>query len=175
MDLRSLQKPLKERYRSDPRASQITIQAKAGETNAAVACSVDIGRAVYRAEAHQGVGGGGTGACSGDLLLGALAACAQITCQMVAAAMGIPTEHIEVIVKGELDLRGTLGISRDVPVGFGSIQLHFDVVAPAATPEQLRALQEKTEQFCVVMQTLTRPPRLETEWAYDAERGRNQL
>ncbi len=165
MDLRSLQKPLKEHYRSDPTASQITIQAKGGQTDVPIACSVDIGRAIYQAEAHQGVGGGGTGACSGDLLLGALAACAQITCQMVAAAMGIPTERIEVTVEGDFDLRGTLGISKDVPVGFESIRLRFDVAAPAATPEQLRGLQEKTEQYCVVMQTLMRPPRLETEWA----------
>ncbi len=165
MDLRSLQKPLKERYRSDPTASQITIRAKGGQTDVPMACSVDIGRAIYQAEAHQGVGGGGTGACSGDLLLGALAACAQITCQMVAAALGIPTERIEVSVEGDFDLRGTLGISKDVPVGFESIRLHFDVVAPAATPEQLRGLQEKTEQYCVVMQTLMRPPRLETDWA----------
>jgi uncharacterized OsmC-like protein len=165
MDLRTLQKPLKEQYRADPNASQITIRAKGEQTDVPIACSVDIGRAIYQAEAHQGVGGGGTGACSGDLLLGALAACAQITCQMVASAMGIPTERIEVTVEGGLDLRGTLGISRDVPVGFESIRLHFDVAASQATPEQLRGLQEKTEQYCVVMQTLMRPPRLETDWA----------
>jgi len=165
MDLRTLQKPLKEQYRADPNASQITIRAKGEQTDVPIACSVDIGRAIYQAEAHQGVGGGGTGACSGDLLLGALAACAQITCQMVASAMGIPTERIEVTVEGGLDLRGTLGISKDVPVGFESIRLHFDVAASQATPEQLRGLQEKTEQYCVVMQTLMRPPRLETDWA----------
>jgi uncharacterized OsmC-like protein len=164
MDLRSLQKPLKEHYRSDPSASQILIRAKGGQTDVPMACSVDIGRAIYEAQAHQGVGGAGTGACSGDLLLGALAACAQITCQMVAAAMGIPTERIEVTVDGGLDLRGTLGIAKDVPVGFESIHLQFDVVAPEATPEQLLGLREKTEQYCVVMQTLMRPPRLETEW-----------
>jgi uncharacterized OsmC-like protein len=134
MDLRSLQKPLKERYRSDPNASIITIRAKGSQTDAPIACSVDIGRATYNAEAHQGVGGAGAGACSGDLLLGALAACAQITCQMVAAAMGIPTERIEVTVAGDLDLRGTLGISKDVPVSFENIHLQFDVVAPQATP-----------------------------------------
>jgi uncharacterized OsmC-like protein len=164
MDLRSLQKPLKEQYRNDPNASQITLRAKGGQTGAPITCSVDIGRAVYNAEAHKGVGGGGTGACSGDLLLGALAACAQITCQMVAAAMGIPTERIEVTVEGDLDLRGTLGISKDVPVGFESVHVHFDVAALRATPEQLRGLREKTEQYCVVMQTLMRPPRVETEW-----------
>ncbi len=164
MDLRSLQKPLKEQYRKDPNASQIILRAKGGQTDVPLACSVDIGRAVYHAEAHKGVGGTGAGACSGDLLLGALAACAQITCQMVAAAMGVPTERIEVTVEGDLDLRGTLGISKDLAVGFERVQLHFDVTAPKATPEQLRGLREKTEQYCVVMQTLLRPPRVQTEW-----------
>ncbi len=164
MDLRSLQKPLKEQYRNDPNTSRITLRAKGTQTDVPITCSVDIGRAIYQAEAHKGVGGAGTGACSGDLLLGALAACAQITCQMVATAMGIPTERIEVTVEGDLDLRGTLGISRDVPVGFESIRIDLDVVAPAATPEQLRGLREKTEQYCVVMQTLMRPPKLLTEW-----------
>ncbi len=164
MDLRSLQKPLKEQYRNDPNASQITLRAKGAQTDVPITCSVDIGRAVYSAEAHKGVGGGGTGACSGDLLLGALAACAQITCQMVAAAMGVPTERIEVTVEGDLDLRGTLGIAKDVPVGFASIRLRFDVAAPTATPEQLNGLREKTEQYCVVMQTLMQPPKLHTHW-----------
>jgi uncharacterized OsmC-like protein len=164
MDIRSLQKPLKEQYRSDPGTSRITLRAKGAETGAPVTCSVDLGRAIYQAEAHKGVGGAGTGACSGDLLLGALAACAQITGQMVAAAMGVPTERLEVTVEGDLDLRGTLGIAKDVPVGFQSIRLHFDVVAPHATQEQLRALQEKTEQYCVVMQTLLHPPKIQSTW-----------
>jgi len=170
MDLRSLQKPLKEQYRADPNASQIRLRAKGCQTDVPVTCSVDIGRAIYQAEAHKGVGGAGTGACSGDLLLGALAACAQITCQMVAAAMGITAEKIEVTVEGDLDLRGTLGIAKEVPVGFETIHLRFDVTAPTATPEQLRAWQEKTEQYCVVMQTLLRPPKMQTEWV--APRGR---
>ncbi len=164
MDLRSLQKPLKEQYRNDPNASRITLRAKGGQTDVPIACSVDLGRAIYQAEAHKGVGGAGAGACSGDLLLGALAACAQITCQMVAAAMSIPTERIEVTVEGDLDLRGTLGISKDVPVGFESIRLHFDIEAPEATPEQIAGLREKTEQYCVVMQTLTKPPKVQSEW-----------
>ena len=164
MDLRSLQKPLKDQYRADPTASRITLRAKGSQTDAPVSCSVDIGRAVYQAEAHKGVGGAGAGACSGDLLLGALAACAQITCQMVAAAMGIAAERIEVTVEGDLDLRGTLGISKDVPVGFESIRLNFNIAALNATPDQLRALQEKTEQFCVVMQTLQNPPKLQSTW-----------
>jgi len=165
MDLRTLQKPLKDKYRTDPKASRITLTAKGGETGAPIACSVDIGRAVYEAQAHAGVGGAGTGACSGDLLLGALAACAQVTCQMVATAMGIPTKSIAVTVDGDLDLSGTLGISKEVPVGFESIRLRFDVDAPDATPDQLRALAEKTEQYCVVMQTLSKPPAIETRWA----------
>src|SRR5881628_594042 len=126
MDVRSLQRPLKEQYRREPSASRITLTARGTETATPMTCSVDIGRAIYQAEAHKGVGGTGTAACSGDLLLGALAACAQITCQMVAAALGIPTERIEVTVEGELDLRGTLGISKDVSVGFESIRLHFE-------------------------------------------------
>ena len=115
MDLRSLQKPLKEQYRSDPNASQITIRAKGEQTDVPVACSVDIGRAIYHAEAHKGVGGGGTGACSGDLLLGALAACAQITCQMVAAAMGIPTERIEVTVEETWIFEARLAYQKTCP------------------------------------------------------------
>ncbi len=164
MDLRALQKPLKEQYRSDPAASKITLRAQGQQAGAPIACSVDIGRAVYNAEAHKGVGGAGSGACSGDLLLGALAACAQITCQMVAAAMGMATERLEVSVEGDLDLRGTLGIAKDVPVGFANVRIHFDVVARGASAEQLRALREKTEQYCVVLQTLHRPPKIESEW-----------
>lgn len=165
MDLRTLQRPLKERYRSDPSSSRITLSARSSQTDSPIACSVDIGRAIYQAEAHSGVGGAGTAACSGDLLLGALAACAQITCQMVATAMGIPTREIDVVAEGDLDLRGTLGIAKDAPVGFEQIRLRFDIDAPDATPEQLRALREKAEQYCVVMQTLTQPPNVRTEWS----------
>jgi uncharacterized OsmC-like protein len=164
MDIRSIQKPLKEQYRRDPNSSRITITAKGSETATPLSCSVDLGRAIYAAEAHKGVGGGGTAACSGDLLIGALAACAQLTCQLVATAMGVPTQHIEVTVSGDMDLQGTLGISKEVPVGFQDIRVQFEVDAPQATPEQLKALQEKTEQYCVVFQTLLRPPAIQTEW-----------
>jgi uncharacterized OsmC-like protein len=164
MDIRSLQRPLKDMYRQDPASSRMTLTAHGAQTEAPIACSVDLGREIYKAQAHQGVGGAGTGACSGDLLLGALAACAQITCQMVAAAMGIPTEGIDVTVEGDLDLQGTLGISKQAPVGFESIRVIFDVRAPHATAEQLSALQAKTEQYCVVMQTLQHPPRIENKW-----------
>ena len=164
MDIRSIQKPLKEQYRRDPNSSRITITAKGSETATPLSCSVDLGRAIYAAEAHKGVGGGGTAACSGDLLIGALAACAQLTCQLVATAMGVPTQHIEVTVSGDMDLQGTLGISKEVPVGFQDIHVKFDVDAPQATPAQLKSLQEKTEQYCVVFQTLLRPPAIQTEW-----------
>ncbi len=164
MDIRSLQRPLKESYRQGPASSRITLVAHGRQTNAPISCSVDLGRAIYDAQAHKGVGGAGTGACSGDLLLGALAACAQITCQMVAAAMGIPTDDIEVTVEGDLDLQGTLGMSKAAPVGFESIRVNFDVRAPQATQEQLMALQQKTEQYCVVMQTLLHPPQIKNVW-----------
>lgn len=164
MDIRSVQRPLKDQYRQDPASSRITLTAHGQQTDAPISCSIDLGRAIYDAQAHKGVGGAGTGACSGDLLLGALAACAQITCQMVAAAMGIPTEAINVRVEGDLDLQGTLGLSKDVPVGFHDIRVTFDVRAPQATAEQLSALRSKTEQYCVVMQTLQRPPRIENKW-----------
>ena len=165
MDIRSLQRPLKDTYRQAPASSKITLVAHGRKTEVPISCSIDLGRAIYDAQAHKGVGGAGTGACSGDLLLGALAACAQITCQMVAAAMGIPTDNIEVTVEGDLDLQGTLGMSKTVPVGFESIRVNFDVHAPQATEEQLAALQQKTEQYCVVMQTLLRPPQIKNVWA----------
>src|ERR1043166_6040024 len=148
MDLRATQQPLKDAYRVDPEKAQITLTAKGSDTDdGPISCSIDIGRVIYEAQAHPGVGGPGTGACSGDLLLGALAACAQITCQMVATAMGIPTERIEATVEGDMDLRGTLGIAKEVPVGFQSIRLRLEVAAPQATAEQLRGLREKTEQY----------------------------
>jgi uncharacterized OsmC-like protein len=165
LDLRALQRPLKDKYRSEPGSSLITLRAAGGQTDTPLSCSVDIGRAAYAAQAHSGVGGSGAAACSGDLLLGALAACAQITCQMVAEAMGIPTDSIRVVVEGDLDLRGTLGVARDVPVGFETIRVRFDIQAPDATPDQLRQLHAKTEQYCVVMQTLLKPPTIQTEWS----------
>jgi uncharacterized OsmC-like protein len=165
MDVRSMQRPLKDRYRQDPKSSLITLSARGKQTDAPISCSIDLGRAIYDAQAHQGVGGAGTGACSGDLLLGALAACAQITCQMVAAAMGVPTDSIDVTVEGDLDLQGTLGLSKEIPVGFQNIRVIFEVRAPQATKEQLEALHAKTEQYCVVMQTLLHPPKIESRWS----------
>ena len=164
MDLRTIQRPFKEQYRADASAARITLRAQGSQAEDAMSCSVDLGRALYAAGAHPGVGGAGAAACSGDLLLGALAACAQITCQMVATAMGVPTRHVAVTVEGDLDLRGTLGVARDVPVGFEDIRMHFDIDAPEATEDQLRALREKTEQYCVVLQTLTQPPAVKATW-----------
>jgi uncharacterized OsmC-like protein len=165
LDLRSVQRPLKKKYRDEPGSSWITLEAKASQQDTPVSCSVDVGRAIYEAGAHAGVGGTGEVACSGDLLLGALAACAQVTCQMVAEAMQIDAERIEVTVEGDMDLAGTLGISEEVPVGFATIRTTFDIVAPDASEEQLENLRSKTEQYCVVFQTLAGQPELQTEWA----------
>lgn len=164
MDLRAIQKPLKEKYRLDPTSSRLVLRAQSKQSDLPVACSIEVGQAIVDAQAHSGVGGPGTAACSGDLLLGALAACAQLTCQLVATAMGITTEEINVRVEGEMDLRGTLGISKDVPVGFQDIHAQFEIRAPEATAEQLKLLQEKTEQYCVIMQTLVAPPPIRTSW-----------
>jgi uncharacterized OsmC-like protein len=163
MDLKALQAPLKEGYREDPTQASITLTARGSQTDSPVGCSVDLGRALYEAQAHAGVGGPGTAACSGDLLLGALAACAQITCQMVATAMELPVEGIEVVVEGDLDLRGTLGVARDAPVGFDEIRTRFEIDAPEASDEQLEDLMRKTERYCVVLRTLGGEPRLATE------------
>jgi uncharacterized OsmC-like protein len=163
MDLRAVQQPLKDAYRADPDRARITLTATGSVSDGPVACNVDLGRAIYEAQAHTGVGGAGTAACSGDLLLGALAACAQLTCQMVASAMGLQTRSIETTVEGDLDLRGTLGLDRETGAGFSAIRLRFAVDAPGATDEELEALLRKTERYCTVAQTLMAPPALDVE------------
>ena len=135
---REKQAPIKRQYRDDPGAAMITSGRGGRGVAATTGCSVDIGRAVYEAKAHAGVGGSGVSPCSGDLLLGALAACAQITCQMVAASQGAPVERVRVTVEGDLDLRGTLGVARSAPVGFAAIRVAFDIDAPEATEKQRR-------------------------------------
>src|SRR3954453_12917269 len=165
MDLRDRQAPLKARYRDEPGAANITLTARASEQDAPTSCSVDLGRLIQAAEAHPGVGGAGTAACSGDLLLGALAACAQLTCQMVAASMGLETNKIEAQVEGDLDLRGTLGLDREVGAGFTAIRLRLAVDAPGVSQEELDALLRKTERYCTVFQTLRNPPELSVEQA----------
>ena len=164
MNLRKLQAPLKAQYREQPEAAFITLHAEASQ-DTPISCSVDLGRAIHAAEAHAGVGGTGAGACSGDLLLGALAACAQITAQMVTTSAGIPVKSIRVKVEGDLDLRGTLGVSREVPVGFQAIRLSFEVTAPDADDREIARLRRLTEQYCVVMQTLLNPPPIEVTWS----------
>ena len=164
MDVRELQAPLKERYRADPGTALITLSARADAESEPVACSVEVGRKIQEAQAHAGVGGPGTAPCSGDLLLGALAACAQITCQLVAASMGLDAT-IAVRAEGDLDLRGTLGVDHDAKVGFEEIRLVFEVDAPGAGEEELAKLVERTKRYCVVLQTLQQPGRIAVELA----------
>ena len=165
MTLREIQEPIKARYRAEPDAARITLRATGSTTEGAMSCSVDLGRALYAAGAHPGVGGSGTAACSGDLLLAALAACAQLTCQMVAANMGLEELAVSVTVEGDLDLRGTLGTA-DVPVGFEAIRVSFGL-SGNVPEERLEKLKERTERYCVVLQTLLNPPPIEASWNVD--------
>ena len=163
MTLREIQDPIKARYRAEPDAARITLRAAGSSADGAMSCSVDLGRALYAAGAHPGVGGSGSAACSGDLLLGALAACAQLTCQMVAANMGLTDVAVSVTVEGDLDLRGTLGTA-DVPVGFQAIRLRFELSGDVPA-ERLEKLKERTERYCVVLRTLLDPPPIQADWA----------
>jgi uncharacterized OsmC-like protein len=163
MNLRELQQPIKERYVADPTAARITLRATGTGGDGAMSCSVDIGRALYAAGAHPGVGGAGTSACSGDLLLGALAACAQLTCQMVATNMGLDGVSVSVTVEGDLDLRGTLG-TPEVPVGFEAIRVRFDLGGDGVPEDRMAKLVERTERYCVVLQTLLTARAIETRW-----------
>jgi uncharacterized OsmC-like protein len=163
MTLREIQDPIKARYRAEPDAARITLRATGSSADGAMSCSVDLGRALYAAGAHPGVGGSGSAACSGDLLLGALAACAQLTCQMVAANMGLTGVAVSVTVEGDLDLRGTLGTA-DVPVGFEAIRLRFELSGDVPA-ERLDKLKERTERYCVVLRTLLDPPPIQADWA----------
>jgi uncharacterized OsmC-like protein len=158
VDLRTAQAPLKDGYRTDPASARITLQARGSQTDVPISCSLEVGRTLHEAQAHAGVGGAGTAPCSGDILLGGLAACAQITCQMVAEAMGVALARVEVTVEGDLDLRGTLGVDRAARVGFEQIRLAFELDAPGASEQQLEQLLEKTVRYCVVLQTLRSPP-----------------
>ena len=164
IDLRTEQEPLKTEYKAHPKAAEITLSATGEEQDDVRACSVDLGRTIYEAELHEGVGGPGAGACSGDLLLGALAACAQLTAQAVTENFGIDVD-ISVEASGDLDLRGTLGIDETIPVGFEDIQLEVSV--DGEVDEDTRAaLQQITERYCVVYQTLITPPSVETTWTF---------
>jgi len=165
MDLRARQAPIKDSYREAPEKALITLRALGSTGDDVLSCNVDIGRALYAAGAHAGVGGAGGAACSGDLLLGALAACAQLTCQMVASAMGLEVE-VHVTVEGDLDLRGTLG-TPDVPVGFQRIRLAFDVRGDAPA-DRIEKLKDRTERYCVVLQTLLTAPAIDADWSVGA-------
>jgi uncharacterized OsmC-like protein len=153
VDLRSLQAPLKDRYRESPEAALVTLTAE-GSLGEGVSCSVNTGRALAEAGLHPATGGDGSQLCSGDMLLEALVACAGVTLRAVATSMGLSVNGGRVVADGELDFRGTLGVSKEAPVGFESIRLRFELDTEA-TDEELATLLRLTERYCVVLQTLT--------------------
>ncbi len=171
--LRSLQTPLKARYREEPEAARITLKATGRIGGDKIACKVDTARAVVEAGLHPATGGDGQSVCSGDMLLEALAACAGVTLKAVATALEIPLRGGTVRAEGDLDFRGTLGVDRDAVVGFSDVRLRFDLDTDA-TPNQREKLIELTERYCVVYQTLRRSPRLSLETHQLAE-GEQQL
>jgi uncharacterized OsmC-like protein len=155
-ELRALQAPFKDRYRSEPQAALITLRAQ-GRMGEGIACRVDTGRALVEAGLHPAGGGSGLQACSGDMLLEALVACAGVTLTAVATALGIHLKDASVSAEGDLDVRGTLGVAKDAPVGFREIRLRFDLDTDAPA-EQKKKLIELTERYCVVLQTLRQGP-----------------
>jgi uncharacterized OsmC-like protein len=155
-ELRNSQAPLKERYRSEPEAGLVTLRAE-GRLGDKLTCSVQTGKALVEAGLHPATGGPGTFACSGDMLLEALVACAGVTMAAVAASIGVGLRGGTVRAEGELDFRGTLGVSKDAPVGFRSIRLFFNVDSDSSE-EQLATLYRLTERYCVVYQTLCHSP-----------------
>jgi len=156
--LRATQAPIKERYKEEPRAAFVTLKAQ-GRLGEGITCSVQTGKALVEAGLHPATGGDGSSACSGDMLLEALVACAGVTVNAVATAMGIELRDGVVRAEGDLDFRGTLGVVKDVPVGFTSIRLEFDLDTDASE-EQLATLIRLTERYCVVYQTLRQPPEM---------------
>ncbi len=158
--LRALQAPLKARYREDARAALITLKAKGTLDDAKIACKVETGRALVEAGLHSATGGDGIAACSGDMLLEALVACAGVTVKAVATALGIELKGGTVSAEGDLDFRGTLGVDKTAPVGFKAIRLSFDLDTDADA-EKLASLMKLTERYCVVYQTLRTPPAIE--------------
>ncbi|MFG6487669.1 OsmC family protein [Roseateles sp. BYS78W] len=158
-NLRAAQAPLKDRYREDPSAALITLRAQ-GRLGENVSCRLETGKALVTAGLHPATGGSGVAACSGDMLLEALVACAGVTLNAVATALGIELRDARIEAEGDLDFRGTLGLSKDVPVGLQTIRLRF-ILDTDASEEQLATLLRLTERYCVVFQTLANPPRLE--------------
>ena len=159
-ELREAQRPLKERYREEPDTARLTLRADGELGSEGVACSVDTGRALVEAGLHPASGGDGALACSGDMLLQALVACAGVTLGAVSTSLGIPIADGRVKAEGDLDFRGTLGVDREAPVGFRDIRLSFELDTDA-DDEQLATLLKLTERYCVVLQTLTRGPQLD--------------
>jgi uncharacterized OsmC-like protein len=161
-ELKALQAPIKDRYRSDPAAAVITLRAEARAADG-IACRVDTGRALVEAGLHPATGGSGTQACSGDMLLEALVACAGVTLKAVATAIGIDLRNANIIAEGDLDFRGTLGVAKDAPVGFREIRLRFELDTDAGA-EQQKKLIELTERYCVVLQTIRKTPPISVAW-----------
>ena len=157
-ELRAIQAPLKERYRDTPQAAQITLRAH-GRIGEGLTCKLETGKALVEAGLHPATGGDGLSVCSGDLLLEALVACAGVTLQAVATAIGVEIRDGIVKAEGDLDFRGTLGVSKEVPVGFQRIRLHFDLETNASA-DQVATLLRLTERYCVVYQTLRQPPEM---------------
>ena len=156
--LRALQEPLKESYRDRPDSALVTLRAS-GTLGEGITCSVDTGRALAEAGLHPATGGDGLSLCSGDMLLEALVACAGVTLGAVSTSLGIAINEGRVRAEGDLDFRGTLGVDREAPVGFRDIRLTFELDTDD-DDEQLATLLKLTERYCVVLQTLARPPRL---------------
>jgi uncharacterized OsmC-like protein len=152
-ELRNVQAPLKQLYKDDPARAVVTLRASGSLDASGVSCRVETGRALVEAGLHPATGGSGMQACSGDMLLEALAACAGVTLRAVATALDIPVRGGTVRAEGDLDFRGTLGVSKEAPVGFQAIRLKFDLDSDA-TREQLDTLLKLTERYCVVLQTI---------------------
>ena len=159
-ELKTVQAPLKERYSTDLDAALVTLEAVGG-LGEGVSCSVETGRAIVAAGLHPATGGDGSLLCSGDMLLEALVACAGVTLRAVSTSLGIPVRSGRVRAEGDLDFRGTLGVDREAPVGFSAIRLSFELDTDA-DEDQLATLRKLTERYCVVYQTLTRPPTAST-------------
>ncbi len=161
-ELKALQAPIKARYKEDPAAARLTLQVRGRLGQDRPTCTIETGPARLTAGLHPYVGGNGLEACSGDMLLEALAACAGVTLASVATAMGIPLRNGLVHAEGDLDFRGTLGVAKDAPIGFAAIRLRFELDTDA-TPDQLATLLKLTERYCVIFQTLKQPPQVSVE------------
>jgi uncharacterized OsmC-like protein len=157
--LRAMQAPYKDKYKSDPNAAVITLKAHGTLDESKIACKVETGRALAIAGLHPATGGSGAELCSGDMLLEALVACAGVTLKAVATALAIPLKSGAVKAEGDLDFRGTLGVDKEAPVGFREIRLSFDLDTDASE-EQIASLIKLTERYCVIFQTLNKPPKL---------------